>query len=382
MSRSRQLAVFLALGALGAAATSDQPAPAPRPRIAMLWSPAANLKEERLANWAKHSVIVVGIEDIGLEWTREPFPAMAETIRSDTIPQARDNLERLRQLNPAAVVLCEVYFFEENDRGYPPDHPWWLRDKNGRKSQFWPGTHQMDLSNPEYVAHIARRIGAIRQAAGAAAGVFLDNLRFEPESKAAWISLLKQARRSCGPDMPILVNAGWDSDDLAWVCPYVNGIMYEDSVAHTADKDTEAFYARIAQSDKQIPSPRISVNERFGKRADLPRMSRELLRTLVYTDMAFLYSDSTNGHKHDWHALWDAPLGRPLGDPVQPQPGQLARREFSGGCVLWLPDAAPQPVTVKLPKPMRDEIGGATTQTLTLKPGSGALLTAAAPSNP
>ena len=78
------------------------------------------------------------------------------------------------------------------------------------------------------------------KAVGASGGIYLDNLRFDPADKKAWTSLLTEVRKTC-PDVPIVVNAGWDSDDLAWVCPLVNGIMYEDSVAHTKGKDTEGL---------------------------------------------------------------------------------------------------------------------------------------------
>ncbi len=76
----------------------------------------------------------------------------------------------------------------------------------------------MDLSNAEYVGHIARRIEAVVKATGGAAGIYLDNLRFEAADKKAWTSLLTEVRKTCG-DVPIVVNAGWDSDDLEWVCP-------------------------------------------------------------------------------------------------------------------------------------------------------------------
>lgn len=303
-----------------ASRAASRPASAPAaggcPRIAMLWSPA----EAGRGHWARiarHDVIVLGIERIALKWTPNKFPALVETIDPATVAKARENLRRLKRLNPSAVVLCEVYFFEEKVAGYPPDHRWWLRNKRGEKQQFWPGTHRMDITRDDYIAHVAGRIAAVHQATGGAAGIFLDNLRFDRPSKVGWLKLLRRVRLARGWRMPILVNAGWSSDDLAWIAPHVNGIMYEDAVAHTKDGDTEAFYGRVAAIDRLLVRPRISVNERFGRRGDAGRMRRELLRTLVYTDMSFLYSDSTVGHRHGWFAEWDAPLGR----AVAPRPG-------------------------------------------------------------
>ena len=271
-------------------------------------------------------------------------------------------------------MLCEVYFFEDDVENYPPDHLWWLRDRNGKKTQFWPGCHQMDLANPAYVTHVARRIAAVHQVTGPAAGIFLDNLRFEAADKAAWTSLLEQVRALCGPDLVILVNAGWDSTDMSWVCPLVNGIMYEDAVVHTADRDVEAFYGRIAAFDRLLRQPRVSVNEKFGRRSDAGKMARDWIRTLVYTDMAFLYSDSTQEHAHAWAAAWDVRLGVARTPPPLSEPGKLARREFANGLALWLSASAKGEITVELPNAMREVLTNRVVKAVTLKPDSGAVL--------
>jgi len=349
--------------------------PAEYPRIAMLWSPAES-PGDRWANVARHDVIVMGIGQIGLQWEPHEFPAMSEAIQPGTIPQAIRNLKRIRRLNPAAMVLLEVYFFEEDAAGYPPDHPWWLRDDQGRKVQFWPGAYRMDWSNPQYVSHVARRIHALCRAVGREAGIFLDNLRSDPQARSAWRSLLGQVRRRCG-GVPILVNAGWAREDPSWIAPLVNGLMYEDSCRHRpkTEKEPEDFYARIAACDLLLREPRISVCERFGPRSDRGAMVRDLLRTLVYTDMAFLYADSTYGHHHDWYELWDAPLGPAVSGPAPAVPKQLARRDFAGGTVLWLPSSGEGPVRVELPARSWDLLTGREyTGAIQLQPGSGAIL--------
>src|SRR5262249_29126290 len=151
-------------------------------------------------------------------------------------------------------------------------------------------------------------------------------LRFEKKTKEGWTTLL-EAMHKVG-DFPILVNSGWDSDDLEWIAPKINGIMYEDSVAHTNDKNQEKFYARIQTDWERLRQPRIGINEKFGKRNDDATMRRELVRTLVYTDLLFLYADSTNGHHHAWRPDWEPQLGKPKDKAVTPAGGTLARREF------------------------------------------------------
>ena len=345
--------------------------PASYPRIAMLWSPAEKFGK-KLDNWAKYGVLVLGVDDIGLEWTPAKHKDLSETISPESIPAARKFLAELKRRNPRATVCLELYFFEADDAAYPEDSPWWYRDKNGKRVQFWKGCHNLDVGNAEYIAHIAKRVAAVQQAVEGRAGLFLDNLRFDAKAKAGWTALLDSVRKL--GDFPILVNAGWDSDDLAWIAPKINGIMYEDSVAHTEDKNPEKFYARIQADWERLRQPRIGVNEKFGKRDDEAAMRRELVRTLVYTDLYYLYADSTNGHHHAWRPEWEPLLGKPKDQAAVPAAGTVARREFEYGVVVWLPADAKQPATIKLETPHRAAGTQQPQSEITLQPGSGAIL--------
>ena len=119
--------------------------------------------------------------------------------------------------------------------------------------------------------------------------------------------------------------------------------MYEDSIAHTArPRHRSVLPADVAEHWNLLRSPRISVNEKFGARDDKASMLRELVRTLVYTDAYFIYTDSTNGHRHSWRPEWDARLGKAIGPadhaqarPARPQElrgwdGPLAPRDSGG----------------------------------------------------
>ncbi len=109
-------------------------------------------------------------------------------------------------------------------------------------------------------------------------------------------------------------------------------------------------------------------------------MQKELLRTLVYTDMFYLYSKSTNGHNHKWFDAWSAPLGQAVDAPVKPAKDRpLATRTFTDGLVLWLPETG-QAGRNSNPSagPLHDALTGRdVTGPLTLKPGQGAILTKA-----
>jgi hypothetical protein len=367
------LAACLLMLAPIASGRLPDPAPVPSyPRIAMLWSEAEG-PGEKPAKWARYGVIVTGVKGLGLRWESNPHKDAAEKIVEGSIPEARKVLEELGRRNPGTVVLCEFYYYEADADAYPPDSPWWYRDKDGKRVEFWKGCYNMAVDNADYIEHIVRRIEAVHKALGGKAGIFLDNLRFDATAKAGWAALLKKVRQRCA-EVPILVNAGWDSDDLRWVAPWINGIMYEDSVAHTADGDAEKFYARINSDWQLLREPRIGVNEVFGPRHDEREMMQEFMRTLAYTDLYFLYSDSTYGHRHSWWPQWDVPLGRALQPPAVPAPGKLARRDFAGGSVFWLPAAAGGPVSVKLDKPMRRLAGGGAIDEVSLQPGSGTVM--------
>lgn len=368
MGRSLVLsAVLLVLPA----ARPDESAPS-YPRIAMLWEPPEGGGDGPDA-WARCGVSVVGMGALGLRWTSAPFRDLSVEIDSGTIPDARARLARVLERNPTAAVCVEVHFFEARQAAYPPDSPWWLRDEQGEKVSFWRGCHNLDTGNPEYVDHVAARVEAVVKALDGRAGVFLDNLRFDARARQGWLRLLKEIRRRCG-DVRILVNAGWASDDLDWIAPHVNGLLYEDAVAHTPDGDTEAFYARIQAQERKTRAPRIGVMEKFGKPDDPETMARELERTLVYSDLHFIYAESTYGHRTRWQEAWSAPLGRAKTPPATPARGRLARRDFEGGTVLWLPSTAPEPALVALSAPMKP-VGSQTALTeVRVAPGTGWVL--------
>lgn len=342
------------------------------PRIAMLWGPPEGAGD-RMDAWARCGVSVVGMGAFDLRWTRTPFRDLSVEIDPGAVADARTRLAELHAKNPTAVVCVEVHFFEARENAYPADSPWWQRDARGNKVRFWRGCYNLDTGNPEYVDHVAARAEAVVKALDGRAGLFLDNLRFDDRSKGGWLRLLGEIRRRCG-DVPILVNAGWASDNLDWIAPHVNGLLYEDAIAHTRDGDGEAFYARIQAHALKNRSPRIGVMEKFGPPGDVDAMARELERTLVYSDLHYIYAESTYGHRTRWQAPWSAPLGKATSPAVVPAPGRLARRDFEGGTVLWLPSTAPASITVPLDPPMKPVGATEAIPEVRIAPGTGWIL--------
>jgi hypothetical protein len=117
----------------------------PYPRIAMLWRTVRG--QEGLESAAKHDLIMAGQGFLGLIPNREPA-GLADAYTEESLKTARERIGRIREVNPDALVIADMLFYEYLDEMLPEDHPWWLR-KDGERVQFWPGTHRMDWY-PEY----------------------------------------------------------------------------------------------------------------------------------------------------------------------------------------------------------------------------------------
>ena len=135
----------------------------------MLWS---SIRGDRsLEAIARHDLVLLGAGSLGLEFDRQPT-GLAEGFTPKSVEKAREKVAAIRRLRPGVVLLGEIYFYEWSDRWLPEDHPWWLR-RDGKREQFWPGTHRMDWYNylfsdntshhhdwyPEYDVKIGRPAG-------------------------------------------------------------------------------------------------------------------------------------------------------------------------------------------------------------------------------
>lgn len=352
----------------------------------MLWSTGEPASGDFVADIARYGIIVLNMDQLGLRWVASDQPGVAELIDPDSIPAAREMLDRLASLNPHARVLVQVMFYEDAEGAYGKGHPWWLRDGQERV-QYWPGTYRMDLANSAYVAHVARRIMALEMATGGRCGIFLDNLRCDPASRQAWLSLLGQARILCGQRLAVLINAGWESHDLDWIAPHLNGLLFEDGLHHLAAGDSAAaYYARLHRLEGMTRQPRLSVHEVYGPREDRQAVARELARTLIHTDMAFIYADSTEHHAHAWLDGYGRKIGLPVDGPTRPATpsasgSAMASRGFASGSAMYcepVPDRVwdPQARLDGLPDaPMADIFTGLPIAPgLELSPGEGLIL--------
>lgn len=351
---------------------------APAPRIAMLWSSIRN--DRSLEAMAKHDLILASPGTFGLKWNAPPAQATGFTPAS--IEVAKLKLAQLRKLNPRPVILSELYFYEWQDSWLPEDHAWWLR-KEGKRVQFWPGTHRLDWYNAEVRGHVVRWAVALREAG--LDGVFFDNLREEPEP---WVALLRSIRERTPEKFLILANAGYAVGKHDFAAPYLNGVMYESGWSH-GRTEWDSTIQKLRHTESLLREPRISVIERFedvGSRAGWPGDAKRgqkptpdpaarrwsLCFSLIVADTYYLFSDNTS-HQHDWYPEYDSKLGRPAGEGERLS-AHVWRRRYERGLVLVNLPGAERVHRVELEAAAANAFTGVTGNSFDVPPGEGAIL--------
>ena len=374
---------LLSLLCAGTAAASVEPQPnlaaAPYPRIGMLWS---SIRGDRsVEGMARHDFVMAGVGRFGLRYDREPT-GLAEGFTADSIARARQRLTELRELNPDAPILVELYFYEYRETWLPEDHPWWLR-REGQRQQFWPGTYRMDWNNPEYRSHVVKLTAALQQIGFD--GVFYDNLRDEPEP---WVAFLKEVRQAVGDDFLLLANAGYAVGKHDFAAPYLNGMMYESGWSHGRNEWDDCI-AKMQHTESLLREPKISLIERFeeiGSRAGWPGDPNRghkppadpqtrrwsLCYALIVGDFYYLFSDNTS-HQHDWYPEYDVKIGLPAG-PGQRVNAYVWRRSYAKALVVVNLPGAAELYRVTLDAPARDSFTGRTGSEFTIPPGDGVIL--------
>ena len=359
----------------------------PFPRIGMCWSPIRG--ERNLEGMARHDLVMTSVNAFGLEWDKQP-EVLSTGFTLASIEEARKRADEIRRINPNAVLIGDLSFYEWDEDQLPEDHPWWLR-VDGKRQQFWPGTYRADWYRKDYQeSMIARTLALYR--AGVVDGVFYDNLRDEPEP---WVKIIRSIRDVVGDKFLIFVNAGYDIGTFDWISPYLNGIMYESGWSHPARSEwmpNETWDDRIRmmqRTEALLMEPRISLIERFEEVRDHagwpndPEKGRELRRdpatrhwtmcyALIVGDFYYLFSDSTS-HRHDWYPEYDVKIGQPQAAGERINAHVWQRRYEKALVVMNLPDAT-QPYEVKLEKPARDSFTGEVGTRFVIPAGDGRIL--------
>ena len=351
----------------------------PYPRIAMLWSPVRD--DSSLESYARHDLIMMGLWSLGLKLDGEP-KGLATGFTDESVEAAKKKLTKLRSLNPDAIILADLLFYEYPDKWLPEDHPWWLR-KDGRRLQFWPGTHRMDWSQSDYQKKMIKLTAALQRVG--VDGVFYDNLR---EEREAWTTYLSALRKVVGDDFLIFANSGYSVGRHDFAAPFLNGIMYESGWSH-GRTEWDELIKKLQHTESLLREPRISLIERFeeirsragwpgdAKRGQKPPADPAARRwslcfALTVGDFYYLFSDNTS-HKHDWYPEYDVKIGHPTG-PGQRLNSHAWKRSYTGAEVYVNLPGAKEPLKVAVPYEAKDSLTGATGRTFEISPGEGRIL--------
>ncbi len=348
----------------------------PYPRIAMLW--AAVRGEKGIESMARHDLIMAGQNSLGLKPDKDPT-GLSEGFTRESIDEAKKCVQQIHKINPDALIIADMLFYEYPDSWLPEDHPWWLR-KNGERQQFWPGTHRMDWYNAEYRKKMIRQTKALLETG--VDGVFYDNLRNEPEP---WVAFLSELRKEIGDNFLILVNAGYDVGTYNFAYPYINGIMYESGWSHERT-DWDECIRQMQYSQSLLREPKISLIERFeeirdyagwpgdakkGQKPDEDPAARRwsLCYALIIGDFYYLFSDNTS-HRHDWYPEYDIKIGLPSGEGKRISSYVWTRTYQNALIVVNLPGAKDN-YTIEFEKSRRDSLTGETGTRFQIPPGEG-----------
>jgi hypothetical protein len=349
------------------------------PRIAMLWAPVRG--DNSLESMARHDLIMAGSGRLGLKWDGDPR-GLADHFTAKSVMIAKKRIAEIHKLNPDAVIIGDLLFYEYPDSWLPEDHSWWLR-KDGKRQQFWPGTHRMDWYNEDYRQHVVQQTIALKKVG--VDGVFYDNIRNEPQP---WVAFLKTVRKAVGDDFLILANAGYAIGKYDFAAPYLNGMMYESGWSHNRTQWDNCI-RQMQHTQSLLRQPRISLIERFeeirqragwpgdpkrGQKPPADNAARwwSLCYALSIGDFYYLFSDNTS-HRHDWYPEYDVKIGLPMSPGKQISSHVWQRRYEKALVVVNLPGAA-APYEIKLDESAKDSLTGKIGTSFTVRPCSGCIL--------
>lgn len=324
------------------------------PSVFQAWSPAEVPGENPLVATSRHDLVWSGPESFGLEWNHD-YVGLATSFKPTSIQRGVEFRQSLLKLNPKIILLAEIRYRDAPDRlpakyaeawknlgrgewrGYlPTDHQWWKRLPNGSPEPGWDEGNffQLDVSNPEFRAQVARQCQAV-VATGVVDGVMLDWWEDDPDR----LALIQAVRQAVGEHALIVANS--NDRQIPMTAPYINGLFMECYRSKTAE-EWKQIEGTLAWAEEHLREPRINCLETWfaTSRQDLNRMRATTTLSLTQSDGYCLFSDPnplpTPDHLHDWYPFWNKSLGKPCGEGKQRSDGAW-EREFEHGTAVYNP---------------------------------------------
>lgn len=302
---------------------------------------------------------------------------------------SRENLEKIRQINPDIKILAYITSQEIIGDIYQRewhstygnlrkrlvdkiDDAWWLRDKFGNKISFWPGTYMLNMTNgsgsfstgSKWNEYLPTFVKNEIYDSGLWDGVFYDNLwgdvawvgngnmdinqdgniRPIAEINQAWANgnknMLARSRELMGDNFIIIGNGtvynGYQ--------PYLNGMMFENFPSPWENGGTWSgsmdSYAKISAVNRQ---PNVTVFNAYGRDYNsFTKVRFGLASVMMQNSGYFSYDyDVTDHGQLWWYDEYDVNLGKPLFPAYNIldkadnkfKPG-LWRRDFTNGIAI------------------------------------------------
>ncbi len=348
---------------------------------------------------------------------KHPYAGLATGLNPNQLHIARERKQELLSLNSHLQLLVEIryrdakYLSRENETHvenwwdvgfYPPDSPYWLRDKNGEPVIGWGEDTNadgkidendtilhflIDFTNPEVQELIVNKTFALK-ASGLFDGIMLDWWNegnatspigvndwsatiLTPETELeARLSILQKIRAQVGDDFLILVNA--NTRQIPKSASYVNGIFME---CYKSEYGKGYSLDQILQmeetllwAEQHLREPRINCLEGWRVVTDYmgdlktrvrERNSAENLQwmrmittlSLTHSDGYVLFGDDNAipvpDHLHNWYDFWNADLGQPIQETAAQYQGVvgLFAREFEKGWAVYNRSGSKQTIT-------------------------------------
>jgi len=294
---------------------------------------------------------------------------------------SRQNLIKLRQLNPDIIILA--YISSEEIRNDITDNrdaklrrklfsqiknDWWLKSASSSKLSSWPGTWLLNLTNqsPEVDGErwntiLPRFVKENILDTGLWDGVFYDNVWHdiswlnnsqidinndgynEPidEVNNQWIggveTMLKTSRNLWG-DNYIIMSNGSSFDGYQ---PYLNGIMFESfPTPWEKDGQWQGVIQSYFKAKELNRSPKLSIiNSTSKDNQDYLKMRNGLISSLLVGAYFSFDYDITSHSQTWWYDEYNYDLGVPLNKAYridgssENYPQGVWRRDFSNGVV-------------------------------------------------
>jgi len=375
------ISLLLACGASPCRARDLSKIDPPYPRIANCYGAGLGWKSwnQGSSYWSKVGLFIGGGYDLHYDWDNPRWTSNLAILKA--------NAERLRQVNPNALILAYVDVVEAPDNPAIPKG-WWALNAKGERWSDWPGYYRINTSLTPVLPYNLDKVRS-----DVFARSYLDGVFYDCWSPDDW--LVPRTAQLAGDNKIVMLNA-WNLPDKGFHS--LNGVLAEDEINRVIEgkirfSDFLALYLKwCAKSRKPVTTtlvchpesiddnawrwskltPEERASEEEKGRANDQQTMRFGLTTALLGDGYFAYDAGTMARGNWWwYKEYDAPLGYPKG-PAKLYPDGTWRREFDGGLVVV--NGSHYDIEVKLPGIYRDVSTGRVNKTFTLPMFDGRIL--------